>query len=92
MILLEGQLLHKKQIERQGKENLPIVSILDENPRFSRVLDLADFENRFSEVMPGQLVSVPISIRINEGKDRSYINYAVADMPTVISQKQKGAA
>lgn len=85
MITLEGILLHKKTIGgKNGKQPLNIVSILDENERFSRVLDLADFDSRFHEVIQGQKVEVPISIRLAETETNAYLNWAVAGQPSVV--------
>lgn len=94
MLKLSGRLMHKKSIGGgNGKDPLPIVSILDENDRFTRVLDLADFDNRFYEIQKYQFVDVPISIRLTEGKNgKTYLNWAVAGDPVVIPDQEGAAA
>lgn len=85
MIFLRGRLLHKKNVGgKNGKQPLPIVSILDENDRFSRVLDLADFDYRFEKIDQGIDIEVPIAVRLNDSNGKAYLNYAVSGEPQIL--------
>lgn len=80
MIYLEGQLLNIKTVENKKKgTKLTVVSILDKSERFSRVIDLADFDGHINGHREGQHVKVPINFRqvVNSDTGRAYLNFSL---------------
>lgn len=80
MILLKGQVLKHREQKINGG-TLDIYQVLDENERFSRVIDVADFDGHLRG-QESKEVSVPVSVRLNRTeKGGAFMNFATAGAP-----------
>lgn len=82
MQFVKGVLLHKKQFTTKKGNQIPVVSVLDENKTFSQVIDITDFDNYVNGAALGDVVVLPVRVKaVTSDKGNSYINYVVAGEP-----------
>lgn len=89
MQFIEGQLLNKKSfMAKSGKSagrEISVVSILDQYPSHSQVVDLTDFDNYVGDIEPGTKLRVPFRARPGvSDRGNTYINYVTSGQPTLV--------
>lgn len=83
MQFIEGQILNKKSFTiRNGKnagKKVPVISILDQYPSHSQVVDITDFDEYVNGIEEGTTIKLPFRSRpgVSE-KGNTYINYVTA--------------
>lgn len=88
MIYLLGTVLNNKQV-KTDKSTFMIYQILDQNKRYSRVVDVADFED-FLAGTEGAEIKVPVSIKVNKSdKGGVFMNFSAVGKGESVPQAGK---
>jgi hypothetical protein len=79
MQYVKGKLLHRKQFKTKRNKEILVISILDENEKFSQVLDITDFDNYTNGTELGSKIWVPVKVKaVVSQKGNLYLNYVTA--------------
>jgi hypothetical protein len=90
MFKFNTQILNFKQLKSKAGKEFEIYSCLDRNKNFSRVIDVADFDQRLKGVSLGTKVEFEVSVKVftSEKTGRAFINLVILSDPVVLVDQE----